>query len=228
MTAQRTDGPAPSQGAAMNAPVFALRKTWIDPRPGIAMVQIHYAWTPPGHEPDWANAEEAVLAPEAEVPSLRTAVLEVPRFVDGSANYSLHHFFFVVSDTERIASPVFTEDVVSHEVTYEDISGEFTFIGLAWSAVESSPALRVANYTSTAMDGLPFQSAGADASPEPNNVYEFVQAQPLPHIFRGLVWGIRDTQVRYVFHRIRNGSPNPGDDVENWADNGAGGWTVEL
>ena len=27
---------------------FGLRKTWIDPAPGIELVQLHYAWTRPG------------------------------------------------------------------------------------------------------------------------------------------------------------------------------------
>ena len=33
--------------------LFGLRKTWVDPTPGIEMVQVHYAWTPPGQDPDW-------------------------------------------------------------------------------------------------------------------------------------------------------------------------------
>lgn len=211
-----------------SAPVFGLPKRWADADPGIAMVQIQYLWTPLGGEPDWAEAEEAVLTPAPDGRGLRAAVLEVPRSVDGATNYALHHFFFVVGETDRTASPTFTEEVVAHEITYADTEGEFTSIGLTWGAAESWPAAPVANYTSAAMDGLSFQSAGADAAAEPSDVYEFVRAQPLPHVFRGLVWGVRGTQVRYAFHRIRHGSPDPADDVENWLDNGGSGWVVDL
>jgi hypothetical protein len=209
-------------------PVFGLRKTWVDPGPGIAMVQIHYAWAPPGAEPDWANAEEAVLAPRAEMPALRTAVLDVPRFVDGATDYSLHHFFFVVGAGDRQASPVFTEDIVAREITYEDPVGEHTAVGVVWSAVEATAELAVPNYTSAAMDGLSFQSSGAGAAPEHGDIYEFVRAQPLPHVFRGKVWGLRGSQIRYGYHLIRQGSPDPASDFERWDDNGGSGWTVDL
>jgi hypothetical protein len=215
-------------GAGAGLPVFGLRKTWVDPGPGIAMVQLHYAWTPSGAEPDWADGEEAVLAPQPGVPGLRTAVVEVPRFVDGATDYSLHHFFFVVSANDRAASPVFTEDIVAREITYEDVTGEYTSVGVVWSAVEASPELSVPNYTSAAMDGLPFQSSGADAAPEPADIYEFVRAQPLPHVFRGMVWGVRGSQIRYGYHLIRQGGPDPAGNSESWEDNGGRGWTVEL
>jgi hypothetical protein len=228
VTGTATGASLPDAGDAMNRPVFGLRKTWVDPSPGIQMVQIHYTWTPAGATPDWANAEEAVLAPRPDEPQVRSAVLEVPRFVDGAPNYSLHHLFFVVGAAGQEASPVFSEDVVSRELAYEDADGEFTSIGYAWHAVESSPGLEVTNYTSGAMDGLPFATTGADAAREPNSIYEFVRAQPLPHVFRGLVWGIRRSQIRYVCHRVRHGSPNPGDDAENWADNDGAGWTADL
>jgi hypothetical protein len=209
-------------------PVFGVRKTWVDPGPDIAMVQIHYAWTPRGAEPDWADAEEAVLAPRPGTPGLRTAVLDVPRFLDGATDYSLHHFFFVVGANDRAASAVFTEDIVAREIIYEDQAGEYTAVGVIWSAVEISPELAVPNYTSAAMDGLPFQSSGAGTSPEHGNIYEFVRAQPLAHVFRGMVWGLRGSQIRYGYHLIRQGSPNPADDSEAWDDNGGSGWTVDL
>jgi hypothetical protein len=207
-------------------PVFGLRKNWVDPGPGIAMVQIHYTWTPHGVEPDWADAEETVLAPDSDTEGLRTAVLEVPRVVDGAADYTLHHFFFVVSATDRAASPIFTENVVAREVTYTDEAERYTAVGVVWSAVEASPDLAVPNYTSTAMDGLSFQSPGS--APENASIYEFVHAQPLPHVFRGMVWGVRGSQIRYGYHLVRQGSPNPAEDSERWDDNGGDGWTMML
>jgi hypothetical protein len=215
-------------GAGAGLPVFGLRKTWIDPGPGIAMVQIHYTWTPQGAQPDWADSEEAVLAPQPGTPGLRTAVLDVPRFVDGAPDYSLHHFFFVVGATDRAASPVFTEDIASREITYEDPAGQYTSVGVVWSAIEASPELAVPNYTSGVMDGLSFQSLGAGSGPEHGDIYEFVHAQPLPHVFRALVWGVPGSQIRYGYHLLRQGGPDPAGNSESWADNAGSGWTIGL
>ncbi|WP_250034025.1 hypothetical protein [Paractinoplanes maris] len=198
-------------------PFFSLRKSWLDPGPGISMVQAHYTWSAREVAPDWSAAEQVVLSPQDG--PLRTAVLEVPRLDSG---FALHHFFFVVGADDRAASPVFTEDIVSAEVAYEDASGEFTAVGVVWSEGEPS----VPNYTSTVMDGLPFETMG-DA-PDEGSLYEFVRAQPLPHTFRGRVWGVRGTRIRYGFHLIRHGRPDPADDLESWDDNGGAGWTVEL
>lgn len=206
------------------SPVFGLRKTWIDPGPGIAMVQIHYTASPHGVVPDWTDAEQVVLAPRGG--PLRAAVIEVPRAVDGETDYSLHHFFFVVGVNDRTATRVFTEDIVAREVTYGDPAGDYTSAGFVWSAVEALPELVVPNYTSAAMDGLPFESMGS--APDDGSVYEFVRAQPLPHLFRGKVWGVRGTRVRYGHHLIRHGMPDPADNTETWDDNGGRGWTVDL
>ncbi|GAA0448015.1 hypothetical protein Ade02nite_60600 [Paractinoplanes deccanensis] len=200
--------------------VFGLRKTWHDPVPGIAMVQAHYAWSPAGTPPDWSGAEQVVLAPAEG--RTRTAVLEVPRTVDGSTDFSLHHFFFVVGEHDRTTSPVFTEDIVAREVVYDDAAGAYTSVGFVWSAVDAA----VPNYTSGAMDGLPFASPGT--APAEGDVYEFVRAQPLPHVFRGMVWGVRGSTIRYGYHLLRQGLPDPADDGESWDDNGGHGWTVAL
>jgi hypothetical protein len=208
--------------------VFALRRAFLDPFPGIEMVQLHYAWTGLGQEPDWEAAECRVLTPHDSSPGLRTAVIEVPRQVDGSREYLLHHFFFVVHGTESQTSPVFTEEIVVRELTYVDETGDWTHVGIGWGVSPGSPDLAAPNYTATAMDGLPFEDAAADAPAEPAQIHEFVRAQPLPHVFRGLVWGPRGFQLRYVFHLVRAGSPRPEDDTELWADDGGSGWTLTL
>ncbi|MFF5083373.1 hypothetical protein ACFY36_40535 [Actinoplanes sp. NPDC000266] len=198
--------------------VFGLRKTWTDPGPGIAMVQAHYACSPTGAQPDWSSAEQVVLAPGP----VRTAVFELPRSVDGSTDFSLHHFFFVVGTGDRTTSPVFAEDIVAREVVFDDVAGTYTSVGFMWSAVDSP----VPNYTSGAMDGLPFETPGT--APPDGDVYEFVRAQPLPHVFRGLVWGVRGTTIRYGYHLVRQGMPDPAADDERWDDNGGHGWTISL
>jgi hypothetical protein len=207
--------------------LFGLRKTWVDPEPGIEMVQLHHAWTAPGQEPDWEAADTRVLTPSATSP-VRTAVIEVPRQVDGSREYLLHHFFFVVRGTEWRSSPVFTEEIVAREVTYEDPAGEWTSVGIGWGVSPGSGAPAAPNYTAAAMDGLSFEEAGSGAPPEPSSIHEFVRAQPLPHVFRGLVWGPRGSELRYVVHLVRAGGARPEDDTETWDDNGGDGWTLTL
>jgi hypothetical protein len=207
---------------------FALRKTWVDPGPGIEMVELHYAWTPVGGEPDWEAGDARVLTPSDTSPGVRTAVIEVPRMVDGSRDYALHHFFFVVHGTERSTSPVVTEEVVARELTYRDETGDWTHVGIGWGVSPGVPALAAPNYTAAAMDGLSFEDGAGGAPPEPAPVHEFVRAQPLPHVFRGLVWGPRGFELRYVFHLVRVGSPRPEDDAETWDDNGGDGWTLAL
>jgi hypothetical protein len=206
----------------------SLRRTWVDPAPGIEMVQIHYAWTPAGGQPDWEDADTRVLTPSDASPGLRSAVIEVPRRVDGSTDYLLHHFFFVVRGAESLTSPVFTEEIVAREVVHEDPTGDWTHVGIAWGVSPGSPDLAAPNYTAAAMDGLPFEDSGAGAPPEPAPIHEFVRAQPLPHVFRGLVWGPRGFDLQYVLHLVRAGSPHAGDDTEVWVDDGGRPWTVPL
>jgi hypothetical protein len=208
--------------------LFGLRKTWNDPGPGIDMVQLHYAWTGPGQEPDWDAGDCRVLTSSEAFPDLRTAVIEVPRQVDGSRGYALHHFFFVVHGTETSTSPVITEEIVAREVTYTDETGDWTSVGIGWGVSPGVPDLASPNYTAAAMDGLAFEGAPAGAPPEPAQIYEFVRAQPLPHVFRGLVWGPRGFELRYVFHLVRAGSPRPEDDKETWDHNDGSGWTLTL
>jgi hypothetical protein len=207
---------------------FGLRKTWVDPGPGIEMVQLHYAWTPSGQEPDWEAGDTQVMTSTEGSPGVRAAVIEVPRHVEGSQEYLLHHFFFVVRGTEWTSSPVYTEEIVAREVTFEDPDGRWTHVGIAWGVPPGPPEPAAPNYTAAAMDGLAFEAAGDGAPPEPAPIHDFVQAQPLPHLFRGLVWGPRGCELRYAFHLVRAGSLRPEDDTETWDDNGGGGWTLAL
>jgi hypothetical protein len=208
--------------------LFGLRKTWFDPAPGIEMVQLHFAWTLPGQEPDWEAADSRVMTPNDASPRLRTAVIEAPRQLDGSREYLLHHFFFVVRGTDWVSTSVFTEEIVTREITFEDPTGDWTHVGIAWGVSPGPPGQAAPNYTAAAMDGLAFEDAGAGAPAEPAPIHEFVRAQPLPHVFRGLVWGPRGFELRYVFHLLRTGSPGAEDDAETWEDNGGRGWTLTL
>ena len=46
---------------------FYLKKTFIDPQPGIEQVNIHYTWTPLGERPNWEAHRETRAMPRGGV-----------------------------------------------------------------------------------------------------------------------------------------------------------------
>jgi hypothetical protein len=217
-------------GGLLEGPRFGLRKTWVDPVPGIEMVQVHYACSAVGQDPDWDDAESMVLMPDAGPPGSRSAVIDVPRSLPGASEYALHHFFFVVHGTERTTTPVVTEVVAPHDVVYEDRDGTYTHVGLVWAVQSPGDVQDPTNYTTASLDGLDFapdeDRAGGTDTAAP--LFDFVRSRPLPHVFRGQVFAPRGFGVEYLFHLVRSGSPDPAADVEVWDDNGGQRWRVDL
>jgi hypothetical protein len=209
----------------IEGPTFALTKQWVDPSPGIELVEVHYVWGPPGEPPDWERDQTAVATPvDPGPPARRAAALELPRFVDGATDYLLHHFFFVAGGGAQASTPVFTEQIGAREVRYDDPENRYTNVGVAWTVGDS----RDPNYSVAALDGLDFAGAGDQTRPETlTPIFEFVQAVPPPHVFRGRVWGVKGQPVTHVFHLVRLGSP-AGDDAERWDDNDGRGWQLTI
>jgi len=209
----------------IDGPTFALTKEWTDPAPGIELVEVHYVWGPLGEPPDWERDQTAVATPlDGGPPPRRAAALELPRFVDGASDYLLHHFFFVAGGGAQASTPPVTEQIGTREVRYDDPEGRYTNVGVAWTVGGS----RDPNYSVAALDGLDF--AGADDPTRTETLtpmFEFVQAVPPPHVFRGRVWGVRGQPVTHVFHLVRLGSP-AGDDAERWDDNDGRGWQLTI
>jgi hypothetical protein len=209
----------------IEGPSFALTKAWTDPSPGIELVEVHYVWGPLDEPPDWNRDQTAVATPvDSGPPPSRAASLELPRFVDGATDYLLHHFFFVAGAGARATTPVVTEQIGAREVRYDDPDNRWTNVGIVWTVGES----RDPNYSVAALDGLPFSgdeegAGGRTATP----IFEFVQAVPPPHVFRGRVWGVKGQPVAHAFHLVRLGSP-AGDDAERWDDNGGKGWQLTI
>jgi hypothetical protein len=209
----------------IEGPTFALTKEWVDPSPGIDLVEVHYVWGPPGEPPDWERQETAVATPlDPGPPPRRAAALELPRFVDGATDFLLHSFFFVAGAGGQASTPVITEQIGAREVRYDDADNRYTNVGVVWTVGGS----RDPNYSVAARDGLPFSGGDDQAGDQAfTPVYEFVQAVPAPHVFRGRVWGVKGQPVTHVFHLVRLGSP-AGDDAERWDDNGGRGWPLTI
>ncbi len=209
----------------IQGPTFALSKDWVDPAPDIELVEVHYVWGPLGEPADWEQGQAAVAAPTgAGRPARRVAALELPRLVDGAADYLLHHFFFVAGGGTRASTPVVTEQIGTREVSYHDPDGRYTHVGIVWTVGGSQEP----NYSAATLDGLPFSGHDVTAGGEMlTPIFEFVQAVPVPHVFRGRVWGVRGQPVTHAFHLVRLGSP-AGDDAERWDDNAGSGWQLTI
>ena len=103
---------------------------------------------------------------------------------------------------------MFTEEIVAREIVLRGRhAGSGPTSASAGASPRGGPSLAAPNYTAAAMDGLSFEDSGAGAPAEPAPIHEFVRAQPLPHVFRGLVWGPRGFELRYVLHLVRAGQP---------------------
>jgi hypothetical protein len=207
-------------------PTFALAKEWLDPGPGIELVEVHYAWGPPDVPPDWEGEERAVAVPtDPNRPDRRVATLELPRSVNGAPGYLLHYYFFVAANNSLVSTPVLTEEIAVREVTYEDPEGRYTHVGVLWSVAGSADL----NYAVATLDGLPFSGEGGGAGGGTlAPIYDFVHAVPPPHTFRARVWGVRDQPITYAYHLVRFGSPNPAEDMETWENNGGRGWELTI
>jgi hypothetical protein len=214
-------------GDAIVGSTFTLAKEWFDPSPAIELVEVHYVWGIPAAAPDWDSAERAVaVRTDPTRPDRRVATLELPRLVSGTPDYLLHYFFFFAAGgNSMVSTRVFTEQIGTREVTYEDPEGRYTHVGVLWS----TPGSPDQNYVVATLDGLPFSgenegAGGGTLAP----IYEFVQSVPTPHTFRARVWGVRNQPITYAFHLIRLGSPNPADDVETWENNTGRGWELLI
>jgi hypothetical protein len=204
--------------------VFQLTKVWIDEEPGINMVEIRYLWSPLGEPARWEGQEETevmAVVPNT-TPRVRQAVLEIPRYLADKDSYHLHHRFVFVRNGREEFSPVFTEDIVAHEVAYVDDAGRITEVRLLWSV----NGWNASNWTQTKLAGLNLVTdetrAGHDREGEgiaDDAIYELIQTVPLPRRYVGKVWGLRGASVEYVYQLLRTNSPIPDDDFETWDNN---------
>ena len=204
--------------------MFQLTKVWVDPGPGIDTMEIRYTWCGPGSEPHWDGDEEAeVMTPlPGTDPCVRTATLEIPRYVDGSPSYLLHYRFGPGGEHISGYSPVITEEIVSRELDYLDSDGALTEVRVLWSVGGWSAP----NWSQAVLDGLPPTVAAPRGPGDEQSgvtddaIYELVRAVPLPHRYVARIWAPRGECVEYAYQLLRTGSPVPGHDFERWDDNG--------
>jgi hypothetical protein len=211
--------------------VFQLSKTWVDPEPGIGNIEVRFTWTAKGGTPAFDGDEEAeVMAPlPGTEPVVRSATIEIPRYVDGADSYLLHYRFALGGETMAPPGPVITEEIVAREVDYLDAAGDITEVRLLWS-VDGTAA---PNWTQATVEGLPAALAHTTPDPEQEGLtedatYELVQTLPLPRRYVAKVWGPRGASVEYRYQLLRTHSPVPDDDFERWVDDGGRPFRVTM
>ncbi len=213
--------------------MFQLTKVWIDTEPDINMVEVRYKCSPLGEPVQWTGDEEAevmAVVPNTN-PRVRQAVIEIPRYLNDRDSYQLHYRFLYVQGGRERFSPVFSEEIVSREVTYVDAEGRITEVRILWSVNGWSAP----NWTQAKLEGLSLQTlpdrAGHDREGEglaDDAMYELVQTVPLPRRYTGRVWGPRGASVEYVYQLLRTGSPRPQDDFETWDNNQSQNYRLVL
>lgn len=213
--------------------MFQLTKVWIDQEPGIDMVEIRYTWSPLGEAAKWEGEEEAevmAVVPNTD-PVVRQAVIEIPRYLNDTDSYQLHHRFVFVRGGREQFSPVFSEEIVAQEVPYVDREGRITEVRLLWGV----NGWNAQNWTQARLEGLNLQTiptrAGHDREGEgiaDDAMYELIQTVPLPRRYVAKVWGPRGATVEYVYQLLRTNSPVPEDDFEMWENNQGQNYRVLL
>jgi hypothetical protein len=204
--------------------MFQLTKVWVDPGPGVESMEIRYVWCASGGQPAWDGTEEAeVMVPvPGSDPCVRTATLEIPRYVDGSDCYLLHYRFGPGGEHVDGYSPVFTEEIVARDVEYVDHVGDLTEVRVLWSV----GGWTAQNWSQATLEGLPLSVAapggagGEQDGVTDDAIYELVQTVPPPRRFVARMSGPRGQCVEYVYQLLRTGSPFPEDDFVRWDDNG--------
>ena len=212
--------------------MFQLTKTWVDPEPGIDTVEIRYTWCRNGAEPAWDGTEDAdVMVPVPGTdPCVRTATLEIPRYLEGQDCYLLHYFFGPGGEHVEGYSPVFTDEIIASEVEYVDHDGALTEVRVLWSVGGWADQ----NWSQASLEGLPVPApASGPTGPEQDGladdaIYELVQTVPLPRRYVAKVWGPRGACVEYAYQLLRTNSPIPGSDFQHWDDNGGKRFQLTL
>jgi len=213
--------------------MFQLTKTWTDQEPDIEMVEIRYLWSPLGESVRWEGQEETevmAVVPNTD-PRVRQAVIEIPRYLNDADTYQLHHRFVFVRGGREEFSPVFSEEIVAHEIPYVDNDGRITEVRLLWSV----NGWNAANWTQAKLEGLHLTTdearAGHDREGEgiaDDAIYELIQTVPLPRRYVAKVWGPRGATIGYAYQLLRTSSPMPDDDFESWDNNQTQNYRVTL
>jgi hypothetical protein len=146
----------------------------------------------------------------------------------------LHLFREVVQRGRTWTTEATSQEIVSADITHSDYSGEYTQASLYYSL----DRLAFVNRAPMFLQGLParYQLTLSVPEGEENGKEYKVSAQraqlvarlPLPHIFRGQIWGPVGTQAFYSLYLNRQGTYNPFAEGGFWLLRDGNPWEVQL
>ncbi len=185
---------------------------------GLELAIVHWTAGPRGSEPDWSRRKSLALqAFKQDHRWVRRGVLDID--LEGDGPWTLHHFFEWMRYGVSQTGPAYDEDLVAHQVDFEESSGEFSDALLVFNLGEDGWT----NVVPMALDGAP---GGAIASPEWPELPGTSRAARArrraaaglrpPLKFSGRVVGPAGARVIYSIHLARKQGLNPMADTGHW------------
>jgi hypothetical protein len=226
--------------------MFFLRQEWRDAEDGIEVVVLHWTTTPPEQQPNWRRAHHTtVMIPQtATTPVTRSCSMWVtPPFspyqlfrVESLENLRFHlHFFHEVIQRGRLwSTEARRQEIRALSVTHRDDSGEYTQAFLYYSFDNFMHGNRIP----MSLEGLPIRNQQSLVFPDRrSSAREYrawarrdrlVARLPLPHVFRGRIWGPVNTRALYMVYFQRQGVYNPFSEGGFWLLRNGSPWEAQF
>jgi hypothetical protein len=206
--------------------MFYLRKEWQDPEEGIETVVLHWTTTGVDQEPNWKRAHATtVMLPSltSSAVSRSCSVWVIPPFsrlrflIAESAEtqrFFLHSFCEVVQRGRTWGTEPTRQEMRAEQITYSDPSGDYTQACLYYTL----DGLAHVNRMPMFLEGVPPKYQRLPSLPEHQagdaeykgwaRRSRLIAQLPLPHVFRGQLWGPVGTRALYGIY-VRRERLNP-------------------
>jgi hypothetical protein len=225
--------------------MFYLRKEWQDPEEGIETVVLHWTTTRMDQEPSWKRAHTTTVM----LPSLTSSavirscsVWIIPpfsrtRFLTAESpeeqRFLLHSFCEVVQRGSTWSTEPTRQEIRAEQITYSDPSGNYTQACLYYSLDRLAHVNRMPMFLEGVppkyqlLLSLPERQAGDAEYKTWARRSRLVAQLPLPHVFRGQLWGPVGTRALYGIYLRREGL-NPFTEGGFWLLREGTVWEVQL
>lgn len=226
--------------------MFFLRKEWRDSEDGTEMVVLHWATMRQGQQPNWKRAHSiTVMNPKpGTYPGIRSCHLWViPPFprtqllavnAETPSRFFLHSFCEAIQRGRVWSTEVTVQEIRAETVTYSDTVGEFTHAFLYYSL----DGFTRGNRAPMCVEGLPTRYQDPPVLPEhevSNKEYRLwakraggIAQLPLPHVFRGQIWGPVGARALYSIYLSQRWSYNPFAENGMWLLQDGRPWEIQL
>ncbi|HXG19040.1 MAG TPA: hypothetical protein VNN62_08200 [Methylomirabilota bacterium] len=226
--------------------MFFLRHEWRDAEEGVETVLLHWTTTRIGQEPNWKRSHNTtVMLPQAGAdPGLRVcSVWVAPPFpwrqiltTESSERlcFLLHSFCEVIQRGRLWSTEATQQEIRATPVRHRDDSGEYTQAVLYYTL----DGFTHMNCLPMWLDGAPRKDQRLPSLPEHRPTEQeirtwarrdrLVAQLPLPHLFRGYIWGPVGARALYSVYLRRQGAYNPFTEGGFWLLRNGRPWEVRL